>query len=272
MTGTRENEQGAFSLAAGQYHFIDTIQKGPSACPDDLFDGPMDRVLLGLKSHANTISHARLVALEQTYPRAREHMGHEEFHRLSRLFVDQAHVMQRSLNIIGEGFGTFVSSHQAEVSERATTVGLIEAEWYWLESYNAADAESLTMADVAALDEAGLVSLPICSHPSLRIIDAASADAAAFIMSSFDDLTDAPVAQETSATAVLTVRPDHEVIIRLIEDVDWQLIRMIQKSSRMGNLLQYAIEQWGEETALARVFALIEAGVVIRFLGVLTDD
>ncbi len=40
--------------------------------PDDLFAGPHERVLVGMKVHANTISHARLVALEETFPRTRD--------------------------------------------------------------------------------------------------------------------------------------------------------------------------------------------------------
>ena len=40
------------SLAAGQRAFLDTINHGPAALPDDLFDGPVDRVP-GLQSGAN---------------------------------------------------------------------------------------------------------------------------------------------------------------------------------------------------------------------------
>ena len=63
------------SLKAAQANFIATINDGPDALDHSLFDGPIDRVMLGLKAHANTISHARLVALEETFPLTRQALG-----------------------------------------------------------------------------------------------------------------------------------------------------------------------------------------------------
>ena len=48
------------SLEAIEANFIDTINNGPDVLDPALFAGPLDRVLIGLKTHANTISHARL--------------------------------------------------------------------------------------------------------------------------------------------------------------------------------------------------------------------
>ena len=59
------------SLDRAQANFIATINDGPDALDPELFSGPIDRVLLGLKAHANTISHARLVALKRLSPYAR---------------------------------------------------------------------------------------------------------------------------------------------------------------------------------------------------------
>ena len=55
------------SLEAIEAKFIDTINNGPDVLDPALFAGPLDRVLIGLKTHANTISHARLTALEATF-------------------------------------------------------------------------------------------------------------------------------------------------------------------------------------------------------------
>ena len=69
--------QAMFSLEAAQANFIATINHGPAALDHTLFDGPLERVLLGLKAHANTISHARLVALEESFPLTRQALGDE---------------------------------------------------------------------------------------------------------------------------------------------------------------------------------------------------
>lgn len=52
-----------------------TLLHGPRNLPTGLFAGTEAAVLRGLRVHANTISHARLVALEETFPRLREHLG-----------------------------------------------------------------------------------------------------------------------------------------------------------------------------------------------------
>ena len=81
------------SLADGQTRFIACLQKGPAHFPDDLFSQDAERALLGLKAHANNISHARLVALEDSYPRLHAHMGHALYHEHSRDYIDQPPIM-----------------------------------------------------------------------------------------------------------------------------------------------------------------------------------
>ena len=78
-----------------------TLLRGPAQLPADLFAGGDAAVMRGLRVHANTISHARLVALEETFPRTRDYLGEKEFNRLSRLFVDEGGAENRSLNDIG---------------------------------------------------------------------------------------------------------------------------------------------------------------------------
>ncbi len=70
------------SLSDAQGNFIDTINEGPDRLDALLFAGSTDRVLLGLKAHANTINHARLVALEETFPLTRQEIGEAPFNLL----------------------------------------------------------------------------------------------------------------------------------------------------------------------------------------------
>ena len=59
------------ALDAAQQAMMRAIDLGPDFAPHDLFSAIPERVMLGLRVHANTISHARLVALEDTFPRTR---------------------------------------------------------------------------------------------------------------------------------------------------------------------------------------------------------
>src|SRR3546814_1795547 len=122
-------EQGQAAIAA-------TLLHGPGHLPADLFAGSDAAVLRGLRVHANTISHARLVALEETFPRTRDHLGEEEFNRLSRCFVEEGGAQRWSLRDIGAGFADWLADPRA--------ADLARVEWAWLESYHAARSEEHT--------------------------------------------------------------------------------------------------------------------------------
>ena len=128
-------------------------------------------------------------------------------------------------------------------------------EWAWLESYHAADAPALALADLAAYDEPGLLALPLVLHPASRIVPTASA-----VVELLPELGSgtAPCA------AILVTRPLDTVRLQALDGVQVQIALTAKNCASMGNLLQAAIETRGEAEALPVVFALIEAGMLAR--------
>ena len=242
-----------WTLAKGQAGFIKTLQRGPTAFPEGLFSATPDRAVLGLKTHANTISHARLVALEETFPRVRKRMGDARFNEITRAFVEHPSAMQSALPQIGKHFGDFLRVH----GQDAQTIDLARFEWAWLESYHETDDVSLTMANISALDEASLIALPIILHPSVRVI-ALSFDAA----NAIPELGD--IGDSRTQVNVLILRPDTEVRIQVINPDQSVIIAEMQNILDMGNLLAFALETFGEASALPLIFGLIEAGAMCK--------
>ncbi|WP_156318132.1 putative DNA-binding domain-containing protein [Blastomonas sp. AAP25] len=238
-------------LKADQARFIAVLQDGPAAFPDGLFAGEPSRALLGLKAHANTISHARLVALEQTYPRTLEHLGHATFNALSRDFIERPAVRQRKLMQIGEGFSACLALRHPD----RQVADLAAVEWAWLESYHAADAPALALGDLAAYDEPGLLALEVVLHPASRIVATGNA-----VTELFPEVE----ASCASCAAILVTRPLDTVRLLPLNRLQAQIAHGAQNCATMGNLLQTAIETLGEAEALSTVFALIEAGVLAR--------
>jgi hypothetical protein len=154
------------SLEAAQANFIDTINDGPDALDHTLFDGPIDRVMLGLKAHANTISHARLVALEETFPLTRQALGEEQFNQLSRAYAETPEARTCDANTIGKAFPNFLQMTPAG----QPIIELACIEWAWLESYHAAEAVPLAIEDLATLSEAALLEQLVNWHPATRLI------------------------------------------------------------------------------------------------------
>ena len=232
-------------LADAQGNFIDTINEGPDRLDPALFAGPPDRVLLGLKAHANTISHARIVVLEETFPLTRQHLGEAAFNALARDFVETDVARACDANRIGLGF--------PETLKDPAASELAKIEWAWLESYHAAEAAAITLGDLAALDEATLLSLRVAIHPAARLVFFTHPIAAAL----------AELAGQQPAT-ILIVRPDAEVRLIPLNQTETAIFRAAtEKHATLGNLLSASIEQAHEADPLGPVIMLIGAGALV---------
>lgn len=236
------------SLAAAQENFIATINDGPAVLDQSLFSGPIERVLLGLKAHANTISHARLVALEDSFPLTREAMGDAAFNALSRAFVETPQAQRSDLNDIGRSFPKFVEEQRVE----AALCDLAAVEWAWLESYHAAEAAPLTLANIAALSEADLLSLNVRLHPAARLLPLRAALAPPL----------AHLAADHPA-AMLVIRPESEVRLLALDAVTAGIAEKCTDITTIGNLLIHASEQRSEADPTGPVLTLIGAGAII---------
>lgn len=242
-------------LVEGQARFIAVLQQGPSVFPEGLFADAPDRALLGLRAHANTISHARLVALEETYPRTREHLGEAVFNALSRAFIERPDVRRRKLLGLGKGLADYL----ADQDHDAAAVDLARVEWAWLQSYHAGEAEAMQLADLAGLDEQGLLDLGLALHPSMRIVETRTALNALM-----------PELAESAAPDMhhlLITRPAHKVLLHPLAPLSANLVTQTQFPVTMGNLLAAAIERAGEAEALPAIFALVGAGALVRSQG-----
>jgi hypothetical protein len=220
-----------------------TLLRGPDHLPAGLFAGDRAAVLRGLRVHANTISHARLVALEDTFPRTREHLGTAEFNRVSRAFIDVGGAQGQSLAQIGTAFPGWLADPVA--------AHLARVEWMWLESYHAADAPALTLADLAGLDEAALLQLVMRCHPAMRV---------AILSRAIAPLVDPDFAHDVRA--LLIARPDAEVRLFAITDADVAALAMAREFAPLGNLIAHLAENHPEGGAA--VAALIAAGAFER--------
>ena len=237
------------SLAEGQSRFVACLQKGPAHFPSDLFLQDRQRALLGLKAHANTISHARLVALEDSYPLLHDHLGHEIFHRISREYVEQDHIMACDLNHIGDGFADFLAGREYGRTE----IDLARIEWAWLGSYRSAEAVPLALTDIAALAEDKLLAFPIAAHPAMRLIPVTGP-----LSPQLGELADA------RPDALMIARPEAEVLFHPLAAPERAIAEKIGDCDAMGNLLEHALE-WGDEaTAMQHVVKLIQAGALTR--------
>jgi hypothetical protein len=237
-------------LDALQRSMMAAVEHGPDHVPAGVFAGARAAALRGLAVHANAISHARLVALEDSFPRTRKLLGQEEFNRLSRAFVATAAAKAEPVATIGRRFPDFLPAHGGCLEAGA----LARFEWAWLESYHAAEANAFGLADLAGLPEDRLLAVRLARHPASRILDTAAAGV-------FE--SEAPAIAE--ADMILLSRPEAEVRVVPATRAMSVVFRLLGVPREVGGLFQAAGEAGVQacDTTPALI-ALIETGALMR--------
>ena len=238
-------------LEALQRAFMEALTRGPDQVRDEDFAGGRAAALRGLKVHANTISHARLVALEETFPRTRAMLGEARFNELSREFV----VTREATGAAHARIGRLFPAALEAAGEDRETVGVSRFEWLWLEAYHAAEAEPLLLADLAYLSEDALLALRVARHPAARI---AAGDATRHLCA------EAGMEALGGATAILITRPEAEVLLNAADRAMVAIFDgLAEKVQTVGNLFELPGEPEAE-AGLKAVLALLNAGALVR--------
>lgn len=212
-----------------QNAFMAALDRGPAHMQFDLFAHTAERALLGMKVHANTISHARLVALEDTFPRTRALLGDGRFNRISRDYLERSGVAALGLNSLGRDFPL----HLAVVGRVDEAADLAGFEWAWLTSYNAADAPALALAELAELGAEELLTVVLARHPA-ALLGPTSGAVCRELSSELPELA--------SADSILLTRPNSSVVARGIDLATAILFRKLGEPRSIGNLFDLCNE------------------------------
>lgn len=229
-----------------QRSMIAAIDHGPGHIAGAEFIGGSVGAMRGLCVHANTISHARLVAIEETFPRTRERVTHGDFNALSRRFVELPEGAGEPLARIGRHFPPFL----AEAGQQ-DAAALAAFEWAWLESYHAAEGDALDLAAFAGMTQDELLGTVVARHPAARLTQAVRDDELA---NAVPGLADAP--------AILVTRPHAEVRVSPATAIMARQFELLDEPQPVCNLLACSDEPDGEDS-LPALFAMLEAGSLV---------
>lgn len=239
------------SLSDAQRNFIATLNEGPDTLDPALFTGNPERILLGLKAHANTISHARLIAMEESFPLTRAEMGNEQFNALCRDYVETAEAKACDIAVIGRHFPAFLETIGTDLA----LCDLAAIEWAWLQSYHAPDRNALNLARISTVSEPDLTGMEVLLHPAVRVHSLR-----AHLAAPLAHLGDAQIAPST----MLVTRPEAEVRLLAIDLRTSQLLEKCLQPISIGNLLALASEQGDETDPIGPVLTLIGAGALVE--------
>lgn len=224
-----------------QQAMMRAIALGPDLVPHELFAGGCARILRGLAVHANTISHARLVALEDTFPWTRQFMGEAAFNALSRTFLE-TRAAGLPLAQVGRHFPDWL----AVESPHPGATDLARLESVWLQCYHAPDAVALSLTELAELGPDGIARLILTRHPASAALDLHTAARGQIELETGTFLP---------SPGVLLARPQAEVRIVSASPAMMQLFGAVGAALPVCNLLAQFPEPGMQEALLALVVA-----------------
>lgn len=194
------------------------LDRGPDFVPEDLFAGSRPAQFRALKAYANTISHGRFAALENTFPKTRAAIGEEAFHALAEQFLT-GEVLMRPIRSIGKGFAALLEK------EDSIAADLADSEWAMLMAHGAADAPALTPDAIRDLTPESLIEINVLQHPATQFVRLRNP-------SRFSDeyTGDGPV--------LLVTRPEASVMFARVGDAEAALLAMASEPIRLGRLLE----------------------------------
>jgi hypothetical protein len=234
------------ALEQAQRAMMRAIALGPDHVPDTLFAGGRRAALRGLAVHANTISHARLVALEDSFPHSRRMLGEGVFNALSRAFLESG-AGTGALARIGRDFPVWL----ADRDQPPGATDLARFEWTWLQCYHAADSPALLLSELAEIGPDGIADLVLVRHPASAVLEL-HADARVLIEAEFGAPLPLPY--------VLLARPDATVRVASADPAVALLHAAFQKPQLICNLLAQSPEPGVQDALLA----LIAMGALVR--------
>jgi len=108
-------------------------------------------------------------ALSEDFPGVRALVGAKRFERLRRRYLADCPSVSFSMRDLGKQLAVWMEKNQALVGENyAAALDMARLEWAHIESFDSAEYERLSAADVALLDPESVLKL----QPHLRLIEA----------------------------------------------------------------------------------------------------
>ncbi len=191
---------------------------GPGRCPPHLFAGPVDAVVRGLKAHANAITHARHLALEDTYPRTRAMMGDEAFHAIAEQHLADPARLRLPHTLIGMSFAD-------RLTGSARNIAVVE--WAWLKAHGAADVDPFDLAAIAGLDASYVARAIVVRHAAARLVSR---------------ITPAPLVWDgviIEAPFILLTRPHADVVVTGVDHTVAQSLELLSEPRPLAELLEF---------------------------------
>ena len=207
--------------------------------------------------YRNNVAVGLIGALQARFPVTRRLVGDEFFLAMARTFVF-AHKPPTPLIIhYGRDFPGFVEAFAAarDVPYLAEVARLEDA---WVDSYHAAEASPLTLADLASVAPERLEGLTFVFHPAVRLLEFDHPAASIWAAHQGEASPRSPL--EWRAEQALITRPHAEVVVRVLPAGGFAFASALNAGARLDEAAAALAAEHLDP--IAHLVGLVEAGAI----------
>lgn len=212
--------------------------------------------------HRNNVTVSLIDALAAIYPAVERLTGSEFFRTMARLHVCATPPSSPLLFDYGRDFPDFIDGypHAQGVPYLGDVARLERA---WLDAYHAADAPSLALADLAALDPARLADAVLTPHPAARVVRSRHPALSIFLMNR-PPVDPSARLESGAAEDALVTRPGFDVRVRLLPPGGAAFIATLMQGRPLGDAVAAAAADDADFDLRANLAVVVDAGAFTR--------
>jgi hypothetical protein len=209
--------------------------------------------------HRNNVTVSLIDAIAAIYPAVERITGTDFFRTMARLHVRAMPPSSPLLFDYGRDFPGFIEAYpHAQQMPWLGDVARIERAW--LDAYHAADARTLSVADLAAVDPAALVDAVLVPHPAARVIRSCYPALSIFVMNRQPAEPDARLESDIAEDTLVT-RPAFEVMVRSLPPGGATLLVALMDGRPLGEAVACAVDDSDAFDLPANLSGIVDAGV-----------
>lgn len=194
------------------------------------------RVAAGVAVYRNNVRSAFTRALGDEFPAVQKLVGEEFFKYLAHEYFHAEPPSSPLVTRYGDRLPQFLGSFEP-VAHLPYLGDVARLENLWLASYHAAEAATLTPADILASlgDDVGAVRFSL--HPSVRLFSSGFPAVTIWRHNRASE-NPPPLKLGSGGEKVLIARPDREVIVTDVSEGTWQALVMLKKGESVDAALE----------------------------------
>ncbi len=209
--------------------------------------------------YRNNVAAGLIGALEARFPVTRRLVGDAFFRAMAGAYIAGHKPRSPVMIAYGDDFADFVADFEP-ARELPYLADVARLESAWVEAYHAAEAEPLTIGDLAGVAAEDFGRLIFTFHPSARLV--ASAHPAASIWAAHQDGAE-PHTPEWRPEQALVVRPHAEVLVRLLPSEGFAFAGALLRGKPLAEAAEPLVE--ADADPGAALIGLVEAGAFAAF-------